>query len=508
LKGKQYHPQSEISWGHACPRVVIAGLKGGSGKTLLALGIIKAWRDKGLNIVPFKKGPDYIDAGWLAYAAGQPCYNLDPFLTGKEKVLSSFLEHTIDANGAVIEGNRGIYDGMDVDGTYSTAELSKIIKSPVVLILDCTKTTRTVAAMILGCMKFDPEVAMRGVILNQIANSRHESIIRTSIERYSNLPVLGAIPRLREGLFGERHMGLIPYQEHLEPGDTLDTLRSLAERYIDLDGIWKVANEAEPIEVSSEIENPPLPPFTKGGMGGLIKIGVIKDSAFQFYYPENFAELIARGATLIEINALKDMELPEIDALYIGGGFPETHALALAENTAFRSSLCEAIEEGLPVYAECGGLMYLGEAILIEGKTYPMSGVFPILFSLERIPQAHGYTIVEVERPNPYFPVGCTLNGHEFHYSKVIDPESPESSLPPNLIRGKGSRSVSQLFGRDDIYFAFKMKRGQGLINKMDALCYKNVLATYTHLHALGTSEWVDGIIRQAISYRGKRLLN
>ncbi len=470
--------------------MVIAGLKGGSGKTIITLGIIKAWRDKDLKIVPFKKGPDYIDAGWLSYAADQPSYNLDPFLVGKEKILTSFLEHTIDFDGAIIEGNRGLYDGMDVDGTYSTAELSKIIRSPTILVLDCTKTTRTLVAMVIGCKNFDKEMDIRGVILNQIANSRQESLIRNTFEHYSDLPVLGALPRMREGLFLERHMGLTPYQEHGDPKEAIDAIGKLAKEYIDLDGIWKIAKEAPLLPIAdfglqnADFKSEIRDPKTK------IKIGVIKDSAFQFYYPENFTELVRRGATLIEINALKDREIPEVDALYIGGGFPETHALALSENIHFRTSLRNAIEEGLPVYAECGGLMYLGEALLLESTTYPMSGIFPIVFCLEKMPQAHGYTIVNVERDNPYFPVGCILRGHEFHYSKVINQDI-----------------TVQLSKRDDIYFAFKMERGQGLVDKMDAICYKNVLATYTHLHAYGSGEWANGLIRQANFYKEKRLL-
>jgi len=240
--------------------------------------------------------------------------------------------------------------------------------------------------------------------------------------------------------------------------------------------------------------NPPLPPFTKGrydsqprGMGGLInsslKIGVIKDSAFQFYYPENLEELQKNGAELVEISALKEKQLPLIDALYIGGGFPETNAIALAENIDFRRNLKKAVEDGLPVYAECGGLMYLGESLVLGDRTYPMAGVFPVQFCLEKAPQAHGYTIVEVSRSNPYYSQGAVLRGHEFHYSRVL-----------TIDLGK----------KDDIYFAFRMKRGKGIVDKMDGLCYKNVLATYTHLHALGAEEWVGGLIHRAGYYKSK----
>ncbi len=472
--------------------MVIAGLKGGSGKTTCALGIIKAWRDKGLNLIPFKKGPDYIDAGWLASAAGFPCYNLDPFLIGRQQVLSSFSLHISGADGAVIEGNRGLYDGMDVNGTYSTSELAKLLKAPVVLIIDCSKVTRTVAAMVLGCQRFDPDVNINGVILNQIAGSRHESIIRSSIEQYCNIPVLGAIPRLKEEYFPERHMGLTPFQEHPEVEMALAANADIARKYLDLDWIWRIAKEAAPLEVCSGLED--LPSTKEGkkgkeGIGRLIslssvtpqsspRIGVIKDSAFQFYYPENIEELERRGARIVEISALTEKVFPDIDALYIGGGFPETHAIALAENMGFRNSLKKAVEGGLPVYAECGGLMYLGEGIVLEDKTYPMTGVFPIVFGLDRRPQAHGYSIIEVEHSNPYYPVGITLRGHEFHYSRAL-----------------------RIGEKAGIYMAFIVRRGQGIKDRMDGICYKNTLATYTHLHALGASEWADGLIERAVSY-------
>ena len=472
------------------PRLIIAGVKGGSGKTLLSLGLIEAWRKKGFKIVPYKKGPDYIDAGWLSSAAKQPCYNLDPFLIGREKIFSSFKGHFRDSDCAVIEGNRGLYDGMDSAGTYSTAELAKILKSPVILIMDCTKVTRTAGAMVLGMQKFDSKVDIKGVVLNQIAGSRHEKVIREAIERYCHIPVLGAIPKLKKDFLSERHMGLTPFQEHPEVKKAVSYAAEIAEKYLDLDAIWKIAKEAEPLAVSNQCsaissqQLPPQPPLVKGRIKGGVSIGIIRDSAFQFYYPENLEELERKGARLIEINALKAGKLPVIDALYIGGGFPETNAVALAKNRAFRKSLKKAVESGLPVYAECGGLMYLGESLVLEGKKYPMAGIFPVKFSLEKKPQAHGYSIVEVQNNNPYYGKRIEIKGHEFHYSRVINPEGAKE------------------FKKRNIYFSFRMKRGEGIINKMDGLCYKNVLATYTHIHALGTPEWAEGMIKKAAEYR------
>jgi cobyrinic acid a,c-diamide synthase len=212
-----------------------------------------------------------------------------------------------------------------------------------------------------------------------------------------------------------------------------------------------------------------------------LRIGIIRDSAFQFYYQENVEELEKRGAELVEVSPLRDEELPLVDALYIGGGFPETHAITLAENSAFKQSLHKAVEDGLPVYAECGGLMYLGSTIRLEGKTYAMTGILPVTFALEHRPQAHGYTIVRVRRANPFFQMNIELRGHEFHYSKVI---------------ALGSEGVSM---------AFEVERGKGIQDKKDGICYKNVLAAYTHLHAAGSPEWAEGMVKCAQEYKNQR---
>ncbi len=481
------------------PRLVIAGVRGGSGKTTLSLGVIAALRSqKGLKVIPFKKGPDFIDAGWMSIAAKNPCYNLDPFLISKEKVLDSFISH-FRGDIAIIEGNRGLYDGMDTEGSYSTAELAKLLKSPVILIVDCTKMTRTSAAVVLGCMNLDKDVNIKGVVLNQVAGSRHESVVRASIEKYCSLPVLGAIPRLHSGEFPERHMGLTPYHEHHDTENAISFVEGLAEKYIDINTILNIANNAEQIGNGSHFmslrgadatkqshSNEIASPSSRNDSSDKVKIGIIRDSAFQFYYPENIEELEKNGAEIVEINALSDSSLPDIDALYIGGGFPETNALRLAENMSFRDSVRSAAGNGLPIYAECGGLMFLGDSIIVDDKKYPMVGIFPIIFEMKSKPQAHGYTIVEVERENPFYPVGTVLHGHEFHYSAVATPP------PSPLIKG----------GQGEVYTAFRMKRGHGIKDKTDGICYKNVFATYTHIHALGAEEWVRGLINKAKEFR------
>ena len=222
------------------PRIVIAALRGGSGKTILSLGIIAAWKSLGKKIAPFKKGPDYIDAGWLALAAGRPCYNLDTFLIDPEQVLSSFVSRSAGHDIAVIEGNRGLYDGIDLMGSTSTAELAKQLQAPVILCIDGTKTTRTMSAVTLGCLQFDPEVKIKGVILNRVAGSRHEQILRKSIEHYCGLPVFGAVPRLKDQNFPERHMGLVPTPEHSWAMDSIAAAAKMANVLSRSGCVWRL----------------------------------------------------------------------------------------------------------------------------------------------------------------------------------------------------------------------------------------------------------------------------
>ena len=461
------------------PGIIISALRGGSGKTFLSIGIIAAWKKIGKPIAPFKKGPDYIDAGWLALAADRPCYNLDTFLIKQELVLHSFITHTFQNDIAVIEGNRGLYDCINIEGKTSTAELAKGLDVPVVLCVDCTKTTITMAAVILGCLQFDPDVKIKGVVLNRIAGSRHEKILRQSVKYHCDIPVLGAIPKLGKQNFPERHMGLVPTPEHAWAKDSIDSAAQIAEKYLDLDALAGIAQDTalHRPESASQIQSSDEQ-HKKNNKQPTSKIGIIKDSAFQFYYPENIEALVSAGAKIVFISPLTDKSIPPLDALYIGGGFPETHAAILAENKGFNEELKSLAKDGLPIYAECGGLMYLGEELIIGNKSYPMVGALPVVFGLSKKPQGHGYTIISVERENPYFRVGTEIKGHEFHYSKVLKWRGNEKDL------------------------VFSMKRGAGFINNKDGICYNNILATYTHIHALGTPLWAEAMVRNAIAYK------
>jgi len=500
------------------PRLIIAALRGGSGKTILSIGVIAALNKLGKSVAAFKKGPDYIDAGWLALAAGRPCYNLDSFLLSQSDNLKSFLSHSVDCDISVIEGNRGLYDGIDLEGSTSTAELAKLIMCPVVLCVDCTKITRTMAAVVAGCCQFDPDVMISAVILNRVANSRHEKKLRDSIEHYCGMPVIGAIPKLGEQHFPERHLGLVPTPEHEWANKSIEAITRIAEQHIDLEALISIAQKAPGLKTEdssqkSEVgmrnaENEVGRPAARGQevetidpepaasiqlpttseqkpvssiAQHAVRIGVIRDSAFQFYYPENIDALGQSGAEIVYVSPLKDPKLPELDALYIGGGFPETHAEQLAANKTFKSQLKALAEDGFPIYAECGGLMYLGEQLVLENKSYSMVGILPVAFDFYKRPQGHGYTILKVEGQNPYYDIGTEIRGHEFHYSRVSKLEGEKCDL------------------------VFRMQRGEGIEKHRDGIVYKNVLATYVHVHAIGTPQWARALLYNAIQFNKKR---
>jgi cobyrinic acid a,c-diamide synthase len=451
--------------------IVIAGLSGGSGKSVASVALAAALRRRGQKIAPFKKGPDYIDAGWLTAAAKQPCWNLDPFLMSEEAVRASFQQHAAGADFVLIEGNRGLYDGVTAAGEFSTAELALLLDLPVLLVINCSKTTKTVAAMVLGCRELNKRLRIAGVLLNQIASPRHEQIVRQAVEQDTGIPVAGIIPRLTEDIFPMRHLGVIPHQEYgdAKAGAAVKHLAGLAEAHFDLDLITRLA-----------VPRSFAPPASSPSRPAEVRIGVLRDAAFQFYYQENLDALREGGAELVLINALTAERLPDgLDALYIGGGFPETQAQCLAANASFRDSVRQAAEQCLPIYAECGGLIFLGQSIVVEGAEYPLAGVFPVRFSMSQKPQGHGYTMFTVERENPFYPIGTQVKGHEFRYSVV----------------------ESWNGGAEDL--ALRMERGTGFQGGRDGLQKNNVLALYTHVLASGAPEWAAGLLRAAAKKNG-----
>ncbi len=431
-------------------------------------------RERGLSLSAFKKGPDYIDPAWIALVGGTVCRNLDTYMVDRAGVLRNFVVHAEGTDMAVVEGNRGVYDGRDVEGTHSTAELAKLIHAPVILIVNAAKSTRTVAAIIKGCVDFDPDVSFGGVILNRVAGERHRKILTRSIEKYCGLPVLGAIPNLKgeSPLIPGRHLGLVTPSEFKGEAELSSRLLNIAKEHLDLDRLVSVARSAGPVECTADES----PVRAAGG----VKIGYFEDSVFTFYYPENLDALEAEGAKLIPISSLSYSRLPNIDALYIGGGFPETHAEQLTRNESMMSSVRTAGLAGLPIYAECGGLIYLTRSLRWGDNVYPMAGLFPIDLEMHAKPVGHGYTRARVDRPNPFYKVGTEIRGHEFHYTGV----------------------AGDLSGVDS---CMKMEAGTGLGGGRDALVVKNTMACYTHVHADGVKGWARAIIDRAGDYAETR---
>ncbi len=454
--------------------LIIAGLSGGSGKSVVSVALAAALRHQGHKLVPFKKGPDYIDAAWLAAAAGQPCWNLDPFLMAAPTLQASFRHHAAGADFALIEGNRGLYDGVTAEGEFSTAELAVLLDLPLLLVVNCSKITRTVAALVLGCRDLDKRIRLAGVILNQIASARHERVIRQAVEQDTGIPVLGLVPRLEADIFPMRHLGVVPHQEYgeVQAEAAVQRLAALAQEHFDLPGIQRLAQ-------SHSFPPPPV----QTASGPRVRIGILRDAAFQFYYQENLDALATGGAELLYINALTAEKLPEdLAALYIGGGFPETSAKRLAENVSFRQTVRQAAAQGLPIYAECGGLIFLGQSLILDGQEYPLAGVFPVSFTMSQRPQAHGYSVFVVDKENPFYPLGTEIKGHEFRYSQVANWTGQAKDL------------------------VLQMRRGTGFAEHRDGLCWNNVLALYTHVLASATPAWATGILAAARKYQEKKI--
>lgn len=449
------------------PCMVIAAPQGRSGKTTVCIGLCTAFKRRGFTVQPFKKGPDYIDPSWLTAASGRSCRNLDVILMSPESMLTSFTRACRGADLAIIEGAMGLYDGFDTGERGSTAQIARLINSPVILVINVTRMTQSIAAMVTGYQHFEPETNIAGVILNNVANSRHERKLVTAVEQHCGIPVVGSVPRDRNLKITERHLGLVPYRE-VEPGLAIDHICRNLEDNLNLDSILDIARSTQDSDTVETItpENKPT----------VVRLGVMSDHVFTFYYPENLEALTQAGAELVFFNSVGAQELPCIDGLYIGGGFPELFLKELEANKGLRQDIARAIEDGLPVYAECAGLMYLCQGIQWHGEWHEMVGVIPAEVTICQQPQGHGYAMVEVSDENPWLPVGLTFWGHEFHHSRLSE--------------------------SGDLKFAYLMRRGGGIDSQKDGIIYKNVLATYTHLHALGVPQWAEAFVSLALKAR------
>lgn len=451
-------------------RIFIAAAHKSSGKTTLTIGLCAALNARGLSVAPYKKGPDYIDPMWLSRASNKDCHNLDFQTMTDDEMLATVSLYSKDADISIIEGNKGLFDGVALDGSNSNAAVAELTKTPVVLVIDTQGMTRGIAPLLLGYQAFNKNIKIAGVILNKVGGPRHEKKLRDVIKQYTNVTVVGAVPRLKELDITERHLGLIPSNEATDTQDTINKIAEVIKKHVDLDLFVKIAATAEDLpntkyQISSEQK-----PVT-------LKVGIAHDAAFGFYYPGDLNAFKAEGVELVEFDTLIDKTLPDVDALFIGGGFPESWMKELEANTSLRQQIKDAIESGLPAYAECGGLMYLSQSINWKGKESQMVGAIPAEIIMNEKPQGRGYVSLEQTEDVLWnkSETNTHIYAHEFHYS--------------------GFKNLEDLESNPNIKYAYEMKRGSGITGVHDGLVYKNLLANYAHLRDTSKYHWVSEFV-------------
>ena len=405
--------------------IVIAGVRSGVGKTTIASGVMGALARRGLRVQPFKAGPDYIDPTYHTIACGVPSRNLDTWLLPHPVVTELFHRAAGAADIAVVEGVMGVFDGhssLDEDG--STAELAKLLDAPVILIADAGKVARSVAAEVLGYQQFDPKLRIAGVILNGVGSERHLEFCQPQIEATTGLPVVGWLPRRDDLVQPERHLGLIPTVEGTVVNQWYNALNAQIEQTVDLDAIIRIAATAgRPASTASQV-------FPDGPQPVRAAIAVAQDRAFFFYYQDSLDLLSAWGAEVVPFSPLDGDTLPDgVGGVYLGGGFPELFAAELAQNDGMLRSMRSAVQRGLPVYGECGGLMYLGNSLSdLDGQQFDMVGAIPVVSSMEGRRLHLGYREVAACGDGPLLRAGEQVRGHEFHWSVLQEPPSEESA--------------------------------------------------------------------------------
>jgi cobyrinic acid a,c-diamide synthase len=460
-------------------RVFISATHKSSGKTTLSIGLCAALHGQGLRVQPFKKGPDYIDPLWLGAASGRACHNLDFNTMTADEIVHTVQHYSHDAEIALIEANKGLYDGMALDGSDSNAAVARLTCSPVVLVVDCRGMTRGIAPLLQGYQSFDREVNIAGIIFNRVGGARHASKLRESVEYYTNIKVLGAVHNNPEMEIEERHLGLMPSNESGEAEAQIARIAALVADQVDLGLLRGIAETAALLPAPLVGEG-----SGKGGDAPGIRIAICQDPSFGFYYPGDLEALQQAGAELVPVNTLKDAALPaNIDGLFIGGGFPETHMQQLAANVSMRESIRHAIDNGLPTYAECGGLMYLSRSLVWNGQQVDMVGIIPGDAVMHARPQGRGYVKLQetADMPWPGSDREKIINAHEFHYSRL-----------ENLTaQGK---------------FAYRMRRGTGIDGEHDGWIYRHLLASYTHMRDTSQYRWAQRFVEFIRQVKRKQL--
>lgn len=408
---------------------------------------------------------------WLSRASEHDCHNLDFQTMTNEEILSTVSLYSKGADISLIEGNKGLFDGVALDGSNSNAAVAELTQSPIILVIDTQGMTRGIAPLLLGYQAFDEKLNIAGVILNKVGGPRHEQKLRDVIKEYTNIPVVGAVPRLNELNITERHLGLIPSNETNDTHQIISNIASIIEQHVDLDLLLNIASSAPALPKSTYQIPQEHKPIT-------LKIGIARDAAFGFYYPGDLNAFRENGVELIEFNTLTDKTLPDVDALFIGGGFPESWMEELEANSSLRHQIKKAIESGLPVYAECGGLMYLSKSIIWNNKKAEMVGVIPEDIEMNTRPQGRGYVSLK-QNINVLWQTSenesLDIPAHEFHYS--------------------GFTSLEKIQNNPKINYAYTMMRGSGITGKHDGLIYKNMLANYAHLRDTSQYHWVSKFV-------------
>jgi cobyrinic acid a,c-diamide synthase len=441
----------------SCPRILLAGDRSSSGKTTIVAGLLSALCRRNLSVQPFKVAMDYIDPSYHTWITGRHCRNLDGYLMAERAVSEIYAHAAAGADISVIEGVRGLFEGYDGD-LGSTAQIAKELQVPVIFVVDARSITRSAAALVKGYMDFDPQVDIRGVILNKVGGERHASKARKEIERYCGVEVVGVIPRNESMHLAMRHLGLVPVLEgktrHEGFSERLDRIRSIVEDGLDIDRILEIARDARPLREPE----PDLYRRTESGRG--IKVGVAVDEAFNFYYRDNLEQIELSGAEVVPFSPVHDSSLPQVDGIYIGGGYPELYFQELSQNSSLLDSLVRAHEDELPIYAECGGLMYLAREIEWDGERHDMAGLVPGRTrrgNVRIVSYVHGHLAEDCvlgAKGTPYM-------GHEFHHSELLMDE-----------------------GGEEPCFAIRLERGTGIKDGWDGVSENNLLASYSHIHS------------------------
>ena len=446
-------------------QILISAANKSSGKTVISTGLCAALHAQGKSVQPFKKGPDYIDPMWLSAAAQRSCYNLDFWTQSEQEILQLFRAQSETSDISIIEANKGLYDGIAIDGSNSNAALAKLLSSNVVLVLDCRGTIRGIAPLLLGYQQFDPQVNIVGVILNFVGGPRHEKKLRQVVASYTDLNILGAIYNDPELMLEERYLGLMPSNEDLLARQRIQALGERISDQIDLEQLLAITSPLPEIATDTGQKNSSSHHYP-------VRIAYARDRAFGFYYADDLDKFRALGAQMIPFDTLSDKQLPAADGVFIGGGFPEQHLDELHNNHTLRNDIAHKLSTGLPAYAECGGLMYLCNSINYQDRHRAMVGLIDAQCHMQSRPQGRGYTQFH-ERSDSIWPnpITSTIHAHEFHYSHL--------------------QGLAQ-----DTVFNFTVTRGTGIQQQADGVRIANTLACYAHQRDTQQNPWISRFLQ------------